>query len=131
LKEKYALILKRAQKNTMDRDSDRAIDLRYNIVPEWKKIGVEFIYNCVFIDEAGFDTHTIRNRAQPKVDEPAVVKVPTQKGVNVSVIICIPPYGTVNFSEIGLISEEDAKILEQEYSTQHSTKKRKFDTENK
>ncbi|CAO3620573.1 unnamed protein product [Cunninghamella echinulata] len=110
----------------MDYDSSRTIGLRFNIITEWKKVGVDFMKNCVFVDEASFNSYMIRNRARSKVGKPAAVKVPTQKGINISIIGCISAYGTVNFSKVELISQADANTLEQEYAEQNSSKKKKL-----
>lgn len=54
--EKCSLSLKQASKYTLERDSSRTIELRHKIVTEWRVNGVDFQKNCVFIDEAGFNT---------------------------------------------------------------------------
>lgn len=61
--EKIRLSLKNSSLYTMDRDTNRTIGLRYKIITEWKAYGVDFQKNCVFIDEAGFNSHQIRSRA--------------------------------------------------------------------
>lgn len=61
--EKCWLSLKNATKYTRERDSPRTISLRNKIVSEWKRVGVDFQKNCVFIDEAGFHSQMMRSRA--------------------------------------------------------------------
>jgi hypothetical protein len=61
--EKCAISLKQATKYTMERDAPRMIELRFNIVSEWRAAGVDFQRNCVFVDEAGFHSQIVRNRA--------------------------------------------------------------------
>jgi hypothetical protein len=92
---KIRLSLKNSSLYTMDRDTNRTIWLLYKIITEWKAVGVDFQKNCVFIDEAGFNSHQIRSKAWSLKSEPAQVKVPTQKGVNLSIVGCIPPFGTI------------------------------------
>ncbi|KAI8890546.1 hypothetical protein K501DRAFT_156599, partial [Backusella circina FSU 941] len=41
-------------------NEERTRRLRYEVVNKWKEIRVDFQKNCVFIDEAGFNTHIIR-----------------------------------------------------------------------
>ncbi|KAI9359852.1 hypothetical protein BD770DRAFT_311060, partial [Pilaira anomala] len=46
-----------------ERNAERTLRLRHEVVSKWKEIGVDFQNNCVFIDEAGFNTHMIMGRA--------------------------------------------------------------------
>jgi hypothetical protein len=88
IKKKCMLTLKQAQKYTMERDAPRTIALRFDIITQWKAEGVNFMQNCVFVDESGFHSQMIRNRAWSKRNTPATAKVPTQKGVNISIVGC-------------------------------------------
>jgi len=123
--EQCALSLKQASKYTQERDSPRTLDLRHTIVGSWKANGVDFKTDCVFIDEAGFNTHMIRNRAWSKVGEPASVKVHTQRGANISLVGCISPFGTINFSKVEPLLKSDAEKIEKEFHQESSSKKRK------
>jgi thymidine kinase len=64
--------LKQATKYTIEIDAPRAIELRFNIVSQWKAAGVDFQRDCVFVDEAGFHSQMMRNRAWSKVGTPAM-----------------------------------------------------------
>lgn len=48
-------------------------------VSKWKEIGVDVQKNCIFVDEAGFNTHMIRERAWSKIGEPANITIQKQK----------------------------------------------------
>ncbi|KAI9498066.1 hypothetical protein BDB00DRAFT_743823, partial [Zychaea mexicana] len=61
--EKCAISLKQATKYTLERDAPRTIQLRFDIVGQWKAAGVNFQENCVFVDEAGFHSQLMRGRA--------------------------------------------------------------------
>lgn len=89
IREKCALSLKQATKYTAERDSPRTIQLRFDIITQWKAARVNYRENCVFVDEAGFHTQIIRSRAWSRKGDPAVVKVQRQKGVNISIVGCI------------------------------------------
>jgi transposase len=125
LKEKCHMSLKQTSKYTLERDVARTLNLRFQVITEWKAAGVDFQRNCVFVDEAGFNTHLVRNRAWAKIGDPAVVKVHTQRGLNLSMIGCISPFGTINFSEVVPLSQEDAALIEKEFPQQSGSKKRK------
>ncbi|ORE16689.1 hypothetical protein BCV71DRAFT_265417 [Rhizopus microsporus] len=51
------------RKYSLDRDTERTILLRHEIVSKWVEIGIGFQKNRVFIDEAGFHTQMMRGRA--------------------------------------------------------------------
>ena len=125
IREKCALSLKQASKYTIERDAPRTIDLRYDIINKWKEAGVDYQRNCVFIDEAGFNSQLIRSRAWSKVGTPAKVSVNTQKGVNISIIGCIAPFGTVDFSKVEPLKKTDAAKIEKEFHSESNSKKRK------
>ncbi|KAG2195265.1 hypothetical protein INT46_001996 [Mucor plumbeus] len=110
-----------ASKYTIERDAQRTIDLRYDIINKWKEAGVDYQRNCVFIDEAGFNSQLIRSRAWSKVGTPAKVLVNTQKGVNIS----IAPFGTVDFSKVEPLKKTDAAKIEKEFHSEPNSKKRK------
>lgn len=124
MKEKVRLSLKSPHTYTMERDAARTIKLRFNIIIEWKAAGADFQKNCVFIDEAGFNSHHIRNRAWSVKGTPAIVKVPTQRGVNLSIVGCISPFGTINFSKVEPLKPSDVAKIEKEFPLPE-TKKRK------
>ncbi|KAI9469859.1 MAG: hypothetical protein EXX96DRAFT_456899, partial [Benjaminiella poitrasii] len=63
IREKCALSLKQAIKYTAERDSPRTLQLRFDIITQWKAAGVSYRENCVFVDEAGFHNQMIRSRA--------------------------------------------------------------------
>ncbi|ORE00990.1 hypothetical protein BCV72DRAFT_258995 [Rhizopus microsporus var. microsporus] len=62
--------------------------------------GVNFCENYVFIDETGFHSQLMRSRAWSKAGNPVIVKVHTQKGVNISIVGCSSPFGTICFSKL-------------------------------
>jgi hypothetical protein len=82
----------------------------------------------VFVDEAGFNSHQIRSRAWPVKGTPVQVKAPTQKGVNFSIVGCISPFGTINFSKIEPLKHNDVAKIEKEFPLSEN-KKRKADTD--
>jgi hypothetical protein len=91
MKGKCGLSLKESKLYTLTRDAPRILKLRFDIITQWKAASVDYIANCVFMDKSGFNAHQIRKRAWSRIGEPAIVTVPPQKGVNVSIIGCIAP----------------------------------------
>jgi hypothetical protein len=84
--------------------------------------------NCVFIDEAGFNSHQIRRQAWSRIGEPAIVKVPTQKGVSVSIVGCIASWGIINFNKVEPLKPNDAALIKKEFPQPENKKKRKAKT---
>jgi cbb3-type cytochrome oxidase cytochrome c subunit len=63
IREKCSLSLKQATKSAQERDTQRAIELRFYIFSQWKAIDINFRENCVFVDEAGFHSQLMRSSA--------------------------------------------------------------------
>jgi hypothetical protein len=127
LTEKCNFSLKQASKYNADRNSERTLLLRAEIVSKWKEVGVDFQKNCVFIDEAGFHTQMMRSRAWSKKGDPANVEVHARRGANVTIVGCISPFGTINFSKVEPLQRADMEKLEEEFQ-EPKGKKRKGDT---
>lgn len=84
----------------------------------------------VFIGGAGFNTQMLRGRAWSRFGEPAKVKVRCRKCVNISIIGCISPFGTINFSKVKPLPQSDVGKLERSFHNL-KRKKRKAGTETK
>ena len=86
------LTLKKLEKLTAARNSDRVVALRKEKVEEWKATrSLDFCKNCVFIDEAGFNLHTQRNHGCSRRGTPAKGTIPTAKGLQ---SVYLAPYQT-------------------------------------
>ncbi|KAI8877528.1 hypothetical protein K501DRAFT_130034, partial [Backusella circina FSU 941] len=116
--------LKQASKYNADRNLERTLLLRHEIIGKWKEAGVDFQKNCVFIDEAGFHTQMMRSRAWSKKGDPALVQVHSRRGANVTIVGCISPYGTINFSKVEPLKREDMDKLEEEFKDRPNKKRK-------
>ncbi|ORE04351.1 hypothetical protein BCV72DRAFT_184256, partial [Rhizopus microsporus var. microsporus] len=123
MKEKIRLSLKNSSIYTMDRDVTRAIELRYKIITERKATGAGFQKNYVFIDEAECNSYQIRSSAWSVKGTPAQVKVPTQKDINLSIVGCIFPFGTINFSKVEPLKPSDVAKIEKGFPLPENKKK--------
>ncbi len=63
MKGKCGLSLKESKLYTLIRDAPRTLKLRFEIITQWKATGVDYMANCIFMDESGFNAHQIRKRA--------------------------------------------------------------------
>lgn len=131
IREKCSISLKQATKYTLERGVPRTIELRFNIDNQWKAAGVNFCENCDFVDEAGFHSQLMRSRAWSKVGDPAIVKDHTQKGVNITIVGCISPFGTICFSKVEPLKKTDAALIEKEFPELSPSKKREASNKSK
>ncbi|KAL0073406.1 hypothetical protein J3Q64DRAFT_1847675 [Phycomyces blakesleeanus] len=67
---------KRAHFHSVKRNSLEKIGERYTCVTRWEDMDMDFLRNCVFIDEAGFHINMKRNYTWPQKGARAVVIVP-------------------------------------------------------
>ncbi|KAG1455158.1 hypothetical protein G6F56_007134 [Rhizopus delemar] len=69
----------------------------------------------------------LRSRVWSKKGDPANVEVHARREANVSIVGCISPYGTINFSKVEPLQKANVEKLEKELQ-QHKGKKRKADS---
>ncbi|EIE90001.1 hypothetical protein RO3G_14712 [Rhizopus delemar RA 99-880] len=97
LKESWSYTLKRITKIPAKRNSPDVIELRFRAVEAWiKDSNISFMQNCIFIDEAGFNLHTVKSQGRSKKGEPAKVVVATTRGPPVSILGAICSLGVIN-----------------------------------
>lgn len=99
MKTHCSLSLKRVHPQVQARNAERTIFMRQDAVQLWIKNGVDFMTNCVFIDEAGFNLHLVRLYAWSKKGKPAKVEVPNNAGINLSILRCISAEGIIHISK--------------------------------
>jgi hypothetical protein len=73
MRTKCNLSLKRAEILREERDSDTTIRKRKLYIEKCKENNDDYQKNCVFIDEAGFNLHIMRNRAWAPKNQPVKV----------------------------------------------------------
>lgn len=75
----------------------------------------------------GFHLQLMRSRAWSKVGDPAIVKVHTQKGVDISIVGCISPFDTICFSKVEHLKKKkknDAALIKKESPESSPSKKK-------
>lgn len=60
--------------------------------------GMDFERNCVFLDEAGFNLHIVRNRGWSAKGKPAKTIVPSNRGTSITILGAISPVGVIDIS---------------------------------
>lgn len=93
---KCNLSLKRAHFQPLERNSDAKIEARFQWVTEILKTDIDYLANCVFIDESSFNINMKRSMAWSKVGETPIVKIPKTRAKSHTIIGAISNLGVVN-----------------------------------
>ncbi|ORE03477.1 hypothetical protein BCV72DRAFT_213193, partial [Rhizopus microsporus var. microsporus] len=118
--------LKQASIYILERNSPRTVDLLHHRVAVWKAASIDFPKNCVFVDEAGFHSQMMIDRACSKAGGPGKVRVHNQKCIDISIIGCIITRDIIGFSKVEPLKKHEVVQLENEYrQDKRSSKKRK------
>ncbi|CEP16997.1 hypothetical protein [Parasitella parasitica] len=96
VKDKCRISVKRAYFHSVERNSPAKIRERKEWVQRWQQTDMDYISNCIFIDESGFNINMKRSIAWAKKGERAIVKVPKTKASNITILGAISSYGVVN-----------------------------------
>jgi transposase len=81
------LSMKKIEKHVESRSSDATIEKRKAKVEEWlQDADMDFMKNCVFLDEAGFNLHLSRTRGWSPKGSRCVIEVPNSKGSNITIL---------------------------------------------
>ncbi|CEP20029.1 hypothetical protein [Parasitella parasitica] len=88
--------LKKAHFHSVDRNSPDNIKARKEWVEELMNTDMDYLSNCVFIDEAAFHINMKRSVAWSKVGTRAVVKVPKTRAKAITILGATSAFGVVN-----------------------------------
>ncbi|OAD79029.1 hypothetical protein PHYBLDRAFT_62206 [Phycomyces blakesleeanus NRRL 1555(-)] len=99
LVKKCALTLKKLEKLPEKRDDVNTIEMRRDRILEWQQLAdFNYLSNCVFINEAGFNMHIKRTFGHSVSGTPAKTTVPTQRGVSITILGAMCERGIVSLS---------------------------------
>ncbi|KAG1038350.1 hypothetical protein G6F43_012702 [Rhizopus delemar] len=91
------LTFKKAHMHSIQRNSPDNIERRYEWVLNWvNETDMDYMSNCVFIDEAAFHINLKRSMAWPKKGTRAEVIVPETRARTTTILGAISPFGVVN-----------------------------------
>ncbi|KAI8877485.1 hypothetical protein K501DRAFT_41512 [Backusella circina FSU 941] len=88
--------VKRALFRPAERNSDTKIEARFQWVTELLKTDIDYMTNCVFIDESGFNINMKRSMAWAPVGETPRVEIPKTRATSHTIIGAISPLGVIN-----------------------------------
>ncbi|KAG0755293.1 hypothetical protein G6F57_010065 [Rhizopus arrhizus] len=80
---------KKADFHSIERNSPAKIDERYNWVCKWENTDMNFLTNCVFLDESAFDINMKRSRAWSKKGTRVIVTRPAMRANTTSILRAI------------------------------------------
>lgn len=69
------------------------------MIEDWEKnTDMDFMKNCVFIDEAGFNMHLRRNFGRSKIGTSAKAVVPSNRGISITIFGAIYHGGIIDLT---------------------------------
>lgn len=92
------ITFKKAHFHALARNNDVNIEKRYNWILQWRNSDMDYMKNCVFIDESGFHINLRRSMAWADKGETPIVKVATTRAITHSILGAICAAGVVNTS---------------------------------
>ncbi|KAG2209691.1 hypothetical protein INT47_001837 [Mucor saturninus] len=97
-KRKCNLSIKVVCRHPVGRNKEAALQARANWVDHWIGDGMDYLNNCIFVDESGFDINMRRSRGWSQRGTEAIITTPSVRGVSHTVIGAISAIGVVNLS---------------------------------
>ncbi|KAG1052738.1 hypothetical protein G6F43_005137 [Rhizopus delemar] len=89
------LSLKKAEFHSIERNSPAKIEERHNWVCKWENTDMNFLTNCVFLDESAFDINMKRSRAWSNKGTRAIVTRPTTRANTTFILGAISASGLI------------------------------------
>lgn len=87
--------LKKADFYSIERNSPGKIEERYNWICQWESIDMNFLTNCVFLDECAFDINMKRSRAWYKKGTRLIITRPITRENTTSILGAISAAGLI------------------------------------
>ena len=89
------LSLKKADFHSIQRNSPAKMEERHDWVRKWENTDMNFLTNCVFLDESAFDINMKRSRAWSKKGTRAIVTRPTTRANTTTILGAISAAGLI------------------------------------
>ncbi|KAG0738275.1 hypothetical protein G6F57_001967 [Rhizopus arrhizus] len=107
MKEECNLSLKIVSCHAIARNCEKTLEAHAAWLKEWTEKGINFLNNCIFVDESGFDINMRRSRGWSAKGSAAIVETPSTKANSQTVLGAISAFGVVNLTmrESGNIKE--------------------------
>lgn len=98
VEKKCKISVKRACFYAVERNTVEKIQERKKCVQRWQKTDIDFMSNCIFIDESGININIKRSISWSKKGERDIVTAPKRKASNITILDAVASYGVVNKS---------------------------------
>ena len=95
MKSECSLSLKKADFHSVERNSPAKVEERHDWVRKWENTDMNFLTNCVFLDESAFDINMKRSRAWSKKGTRAIVTRPVTRANTTSILGAISTEGLI------------------------------------
>ena len=95
MKSECNLSLKKADFHSVERNSPAKVEERHDWVRKWENTDMNFLTNCVFLDESAFDINMKRSRAWSKKGTRAIVTRPVTRANTTSILGAISTEGLI------------------------------------
>lgn len=93
------LTLKKLEKLPEARNDIKTLESRREKILAWQQLSdFDYLQNCVFIDEAGFNLHIRRTFGRSVRGTPAKTVVTTQRGISLTILGAMCEKGIVNLT---------------------------------
>jgi transposase len=93
VRQEIGFTLKRTKPVEEKRNSPEVIKSRAYFVSKLQDLGISYKTNCIFVDEAGFNSNLIRGKGYSKRGENAIVKTKTKRALNITILAAISYQG--------------------------------------
>ncbi|KAI9325306.1 hypothetical protein BD770DRAFT_432877, partial [Pilaira anomala] len=87
------LMLKKIERREDNRNKQDTIKERKVYCQSLLTEGVDYMSNCIFVDESGFNVNMVRGQARARPNEPAIVHIESKKAENISILMAISSRG--------------------------------------
>ncbi|KAG0906821.1 hypothetical protein G6F57_010311 [Rhizopus arrhizus] len=96
MKTECNLSFKRATLRSSERNSEDKLRQRFEWVERWTSTDMDYLFNCVFVDESGFDINIRPPSAWSTVGTPAIVETKSTKVTSHTILGTISAIGVVD-----------------------------------
>ncbi|KAG2209381.1 hypothetical protein INT45_010803, partial [Circinella minor] len=96
MKEECNLSIKVVSRHPVARNKEETLQKRADWVEKWVQNGMDYLKNCIFVDESGFDINMHRSRGWSPRSSKSITETPSTKATSHSVLGAISAIGVVN-----------------------------------
>jgi hypothetical protein len=96
MKEKCRISLKKAHFHSVERNLSENIERKYEWLKRWLETDMDYLSNCIFINEAAFHINMKRTVAWSKIGSRAELIIPKTRAKTTTILGAISLYGVIN-----------------------------------